>query len=119
MITGHCHCGAIAYEFEDAPPFAVRCNCSLCMRLGPLWIYARPEKVRFTGLHDQTIQYSHGPRNLIFHTCKTCGTTTHWSRRDGDTSRKMGVNLNLADLSVVQSIRVRHLDGADSWEFLD
>ena len=32
---------------------------------------------------------------------------------------RMGVNMRMMDPQIVNSIRVRHFDGADTWKFLD
>jgi hypothetical protein len=93
------------------------CNCSACRRFAALWAYAPPEKARIIAEPGATIAYARGERSLAFHSCATCGATTHWaSLIDG----KVAVNLRLADDPVsVADIRVRHFDGADSWTFLD
>ncbi|MAK62176.1 MAG: hypothetical protein CMK09_14495 [Ponticaulis sp.] len=50
ILTGKCHCGATGWEYEGDPGDATACNCSLCHRLGTLWIYDyENEKVRLTG----------------------------------------------------------------------
>jgi hypothetical protein len=32
MATGHCHCGAIAYEVQGTPSWSSLCHCSDCRR---------------------------------------------------------------------------------------
>jgi hypothetical protein len=120
MIKGQCHCGTIKYEFRDTPPYANRCNCSICRRLGALWIYSDASNITIEGLNDSTsISYSHGDMELDFRTCNTCGTTILWQQLAAPGEGRMALNLNMADLDVVNSIRVRHFDGADTWTHLD
>ena len=116
-ITGSCHCGACSYVFDHTPRWATSCNCSVCRRLGALWIYAFIPRITVTG---QTISYTRGEKSLAFHSCKHCGCTTHWENLtpEGPEAR-MAVNLRLADPEVIGSVRVRHFDGADTWSFLD
>lgn len=117
MITGTCHCGAVSYTFDKTPKWATSCNCSVCRRLGVLWIYAEPHDIVFTG-DENTISYAYGDKNLSFHTCKTCGSTTHWANAK-EPSGLMAVNLRLAEPDVVASIPVRKFDGAVTWSYLD
>lgn len=117
IITGSCHCGAVVYEFRHTPRWTTSCNCSLCRRLGCLWIYARLPDITVTGKTDR---YTHGDKEIAFHSCTTCGCTTHWENLfPKDADARMAVNLRLADAAVAASVPVRHFDGADTWEFLD
>jgi hypothetical protein len=52
------------------------------------------------------------------HHCATCGCVTHWRSLPGGDDR-VGVNTRLADPAEMAGVRVRHLDGADTWEYLD
>lgn len=116
-IEGTCHCGAVSYVFRHKPRWATSCNCSVCRRIGALWIYAPVPKVTVTG---PTISYAYGEKSLAFHSCSICGCTSHWENllMDGDTPR-MAVNLLLAPPEVIATVPVRRFDGADSWAFLD
>ena len=117
MITGTCHCGAVSYQFDHAPSKTTSCNCSVCRRLGALWIYAKVPLVTIIG---DTVPYAWGDKSLAFHHCPTCGCTTHWKGlKPDEPDAYMAVNLRLADPEVIASVPVRHFDGADTWEFLD
>lgn len=116
-ITGTCHCGAVSYEFRHTPKRTTSCNCSICRRLGALWIYAPVSEITVTG---PTNSYVHGDKSLAFHTCQTCGCTTHWENLSpSEDDAYMAVNLRLADPDVIAAVSVRHFDGADTWTFLD
>jgi len=65
-----------------------------------------------------TFTYVWGDKMIEFHTCRTCGNTTHWSDLDSSYDR-MAVNTRLVPLEDVKDIPVRHFDGADTFEFLD
>lgn len=117
MIKGTCHCGAVSYTYDKVPQRATACNCSICRRLGALWIYATLPRIAVTGA---TISYSHGDKDIAFHSCATCGCTTHWENlHPEEADAYMAVNLNLAEPEAAQGVRVRRFDGADTWEFLD
>jgi hypothetical protein len=58
-----CHCGTIAYRIThkpltDAACEVMRCNCSICVRNGYLFIYPKNEDVVFEkgSLEDLTVR---------------------------------------------------------------
>jgi hypothetical protein len=116
-----CHCGAVNVAVPYEPAQVTDCNCSICRRLGVLWAYYSAAEVAIAGL-DATGAYVRrdGPDfgMLAFHTCRTCGCTTHWSSLDPGRDR-MGVNARLMPPEILAQAHVRHLDGADTWEYLD
>jgi hypothetical protein len=117
LITATCHCGAVRMEIEHAPDEVTDCNCSICRRYGTRWAYYSPTQVRFIE-SPATDVYMWGDRDLEFHRCKACGCVTHWAAVDRSRDR-MGVNVRLMDPAVLTSARVRRLDGADTWKYLD
>lgn len=100
-----------------APQDVTDCNCSICRRLGVLWAYYNPAEVTFSTGKDATDTYRPGD-SIDFHHCRVCGCATHWSPLDPARAR-MGVNARLLDPEVLGAARVRHLDGAVTWEYLD
>lgn len=115
MIESSCICGAVRLEVTRAPDELVDCNCSICRRFGALWAYYSLKDVNVPG--GLTDTFMRGPKNIEFHRCKICGCVTHWwpiGKRD-----EMGVNARLMEPEVVGRARVRHLDGADTWKYLD
>ena len=117
-IKGKCHCGAVSYEYRDEPEFAIRCNCSICRRLGTLWIYSDAANISLTGVDDTaTVSYSHGDMELDFRTCKKCGTSILWQSIETPGKGRMALNLNMAELDDIYKVPVRLFDGADSWSF--
>lgn len=119
MIKGSCHCGAINFEYPGEPEWLTSCNCSICRRLGTLWAYAKAADVKLDAAVGSTIDYMHGDRTLVLHSCATCGCTTHWSSANGDATSRMAVNFRMCDPDDIEKFPVRHFDGAKSWSFLD
>jgi hypothetical protein len=115
VIEASCHCGAVKLEVEAAPTQLTSCNCSVCRRLAGLWCYYEPAQVRITGA---TTTYCWGDKTLDLHRCATCGCTTHWTPLDS-ASNRMGVNARMMDPQVIAGVRIRRIDGADTWEYLD
>ncbi len=119
MMNGNCHCGAVKFEFSGVPEKLVDCNCSICRKLRPLWAHGPEGQITINAAENATIAYTWGDNTLAFHTCKTCGCTTHWNGLGPDTPSNMAVNMALCDPADICDIRVRRFDGADTWAFLD
>ena len=118
MIEASCHCGAVRIEIETPPETVTSCNCSICRRYGWLVAYYSPKQVRIDPTAGPTDIYIWGDKSIEFHRCKVCGCATHWSAVD-KTLDRMGVNARLMAPEVLAQARVRHLDGAVSWKYLD
>jgi hypothetical protein len=119
MLRGSCHCGAVSFRLNTAPEWLTECNCSICRRIGGLWAHAEIEQIVIEGGRDATLAYSWGDRNLAFHTCRTCGCTTHWENLHPEKSSRMAVNGRMAAPADIAGIRIRRFDGADTWTYLD
>jgi hypothetical protein len=119
MIRGSCHCGAVHFELARTPEWLTSCNCSVCRRLGVLWAYADASEIKLLREPDATFGYVWGDRTLAFHSCRTCGCSTHWESLQPDRSSRMAVNCRLCDPDVIAGLRTRRFDGADSWTYLD
>jgi hypothetical protein len=102
-----------------APAAAIDCNCSLCRRLGALWVYYGFGTVRISGHPEHTQEYIQGDRTLRAVRCATCGCATHWEPLNPDPGARHGVNLRNFDPPLLEGVRIRRFDGADSWTFLD
>jgi hypothetical protein len=115
MIESSCVCGAVRLAISRAPDELVDCNCSICRRYAALWAYYPLKDVIVpAGLTDV---FMLGPKKIEFHRCKICGCVTHWSPRDR--RDEMGVNARMMDPEVLARAHVRHLDGANTWKYLD
>jgi hypothetical protein len=115
LIESSCVCGAVRLAISRAPDELVDCNCSICRRYAARWAYYPLKDVIVPG--GLTDVFMLGPKKIEFHRCKICGCVTHWSPRDQ--RDEMGVNARLLDPEVVAGARVRHLDGANTWKYLD
>jgi len=119
MLVGTCHCGAVKITLPATPEKATSCNCSICRRTGAIWVYYDFGTVEVTGHPQHTHEYVHGDKTLRLIRCATCGCITHWEPIDRKLGARHGVNLRNFDPALVASVRVRHFDGADTWEYLD
>jgi hypothetical protein len=119
MIEGSCHCGSVRWRLAAAPGWLTRCNCSYCRRANALWAHADRSLVALDYAAAGVVRYVQGDRTLAFISCKACGCTTHWEGVDPAAGSRIAVNVNMAEPEAIAGLRIRHFDGADSWEFLD
>lgn len=119
LLHGSCHCGAVRLVLPSLPEKATDCNCSICRRLAAIWVYYEYGTVQITGHPEHTDEYIQGDRTLRTVRCSTCGCTTHWEPLEPKPGALHGVNLRNFDRELLASVKVRHLDGADTWKFLD
>ena len=119
MLTATCHCGAVQIDVPRKPRRLTSCNCSICRRYSTLWAYYRVAEVRITAAPGATHEYAWGDKSLKFVRCRNCGCVTHWAPMDPKADSRMGVNMRNVEPGVIESIRIRRLDGAATWKFLD
>ncbi len=118
MIEMSCHCGASRLEVARRPRRLTDCNCSICRRYGTLWAYYKPADVKKRYRRRDVQYYAWGDRRLRFVRCRSCGCILQWEAAEGP-GRKVGVNARLMDPAVIANVRIRRLDGARTWKFLD
>jgi hypothetical protein len=64
--------------------------------------------------------YAWGDRRLEFHHCRRCGCVVfHEAAKKKGEATRIAVNARMLDPADTASIRVRLLDGALSWKYLD
>jgi hypothetical protein len=119
VIEASCHCGAVRLEAPRAPRRLTDCNCSICRRYGALWAYYKAGTVRLRYRKRDVDSYAWGDRKLRFVRCKRCGCILHHERTAGRSDSWIGVNARLFDPAVVARARIRRLDGARTWKYLD
>lgn len=78
----------------------------------------RQSKVKIVARRGAIDRYVWGDRCLALCRCATCGCVTHWvpMSRIGP---RMGVNFRNFDPLLIESTRIRRLDGANTWKVLD
>jgi len=119
MLSSTCHCGVVRIDVPRKPRRLTSCNCSICRRYGTLWAYYDHADVRIHAEPASTSGYSWGDRQLRFVRCNGCGCITHWEPIDVKGDSRIGVNARNFPPEAIVGVRVRRLDGADTWKFLD
>ena len=119
MLHASCHCGAVRLAVPAAPEFLLDCNCSIYRRVGALWAHYDASVVTVEAAPGATMGYVWGDRTLRTMRCATCGVVTHWESISEAAGTRCGVNMRNFDREVTAGLRVRHFDGADTWDLLD
>ena len=119
MILGSCHCGVITYEIDEEPQWLTECNCSFCSKAGALWFHADRNNVTVKYEPESVVRYVWGDKTIAFISCKSCGGTTHCESLRPEEHTRMALNVRMASSSSFEDIRVRHFDGADTFQFID
>jgi len=119
MLSATCHCGAVRVEVPRRPRTLTDCNCSIYRRYGALWAYYKAETVRVSAERGSTEEYVWGDESLKFIRCARCGCVTHWEPVVRTPASRMGVNARNFEPGATGTARIRHLNGAFSWKYLD
>lgn len=119
VLAGSCHCGAIRICVRQPPRTLTSCNCSICRRYGALWAYYKPSSVRIEAPKGGLSSYSWNRKIRAYYWCKRCGCVTHYAYREKRRRTCVGVNAANFEPACLAGVRIRHLDGAASWKFLD
>jgi hypothetical protein len=104
---------------SQPPVHAIKCNCSICIRLGALWAHYEAAMVSIEGHPQNTSAYVWGRETLKTMRCKTCGCATHWEALTPEAGAEVGVNLNNFDQRLTRNTPVKVFDGANTWAYLD
>ena len=118
MLTATCHCGAVRVEVPRKPRSLTNCNCSMCRRYGVLWAYYKDSEVKLTAGDGATDHYSWGPNTQKFIRCNSCGCVMQWKKHVVNDKTWTGVNARNFDPEVLGPVRIRLLDGANTWKYL-
>lgn len=118
VTKAECHCGAVSIPIAVAPDEVTDCNCSFCHTHGVLWAYFEVDMLGALPDPATTDSYAWNGRHVDFHWCRTCGCLTHWVPRDRARSKR-GVNARLLPRSVLDTARIRHLDRANTGNYID
>lgn len=119
MLTATCHCGAVEIDVPRKPRRLTSCNCSICRRHGGLWAYYPAQDVRIRHARSAVDRYVWGDKMLALMRCATCGCVMYWQAIKNPRRSRMGVNARNFDPAAIEGVRVRRLDGAATWKFLD
>jgi hypothetical protein len=110
---GSCHCGRVAFEIDAAIAVAFACNCSICRRVGAIWIGVPDRALRLAGDASALGTYRFGTLTAQHHFCRHCGV--HPFSRPRIDPGNWVVNLRCLDGVDPAAVRVHPFDG-EHWE---
>jgi hypothetical protein len=119
LIAATCHCGAVRIRVRRVARTLTSCNCSICRRYGALWAYYAAGSVKIEAPKGGLAKYSWRRRIRDYYRCRKCGCVTHYAYRKERRGTIVAVNAANFDPAALEGTRIRHLDGASSWKFLD
>jgi hypothetical protein len=118
MLTGHCNCGAIAFEITEAPATATYCHCTRCQRRSGT--AASPQagipagSLRFVSGEDE-VRWWQPPDGFAKGFCPTCGSQL-FSRPPG-AEQPGSVRLGVLDGDHgIRPLKRIHVGTAAAWE---
>lgn len=119
MEHGSCHCGNVELRIPYISKTACSCNCSICQRYGAIWGYFEEAEVEVRVGPAGLSSYSHGDRQILFCFCAKCGCITHYLSADRQPRARLAVNYRAFPQQALGQLKIRHFDGADTWQYLD
>ena len=79
---GGCHCGAVRWEIELAPPLELlACNCSICAKTGFLHLIVQHSDFALLSGGDGLTSYRFGTGTAEHLFCRTCGVKSFYQPR--------------------------------------
>ncbi len=84
MLTGHCLCGAVHYEFHAAPKSLTVCHCGMCRRWhGALGAYANGNARDYRIQGAEHIRWYQSSEDAERGFCGRCGSKLFWREKGG------------------------------------
>jgi hypothetical protein len=109
--SGSCHCGAVAFTVELDPTQALRCNCSICTKLGAVWGFAPKTKFTLRAGAAEQGDYQFAKKALHQRFCTRCGIESYAEGTAPDGTPSVGVNLRCLEGLDVDGLSPRQYDG--------
>ena len=109
--SGSCHCGAVAFTVEIDPSTALKCNCSICTKLGAVWAFAPKAKFVLKSGEFEQGDYQFNKMVLHHHFCSECGIESYAEGTAPDGSPTVGINLRCIEGIDVDKLSPRPWDG--------
>lgn len=109
--SGGCHCGAVAFDVELDVSGALKCNCSICTKLGAVWAFAPRAKFKLKSGDRALGDYQFGKKHLHHRYCTSCGVESYADGSMPDGTPSVGINLRCIEGVDVDRLTPRLWDG--------
>ncbi len=90
---------------------ALKCNCSICSKLGAVWAFAPKSKFRLKTAEGKLGDYQFGKKHLHHRFCPSCGIESYAEGVAPDGTATVGINLRCLDGLDVDKLAPRAHDG--------
>jgi hypothetical protein len=110
-LTGSCHCGAVAYSVELDLANTLKCNCSICTKLGAVWAFAPKSKFTLKTSEGKQGDYQFGKKTLHHRFCPSCGIESYAEGTAPDGTKTVGINLRCVEGVDVDKLSPKAHDG--------
>ena len=113
--AGSCHCGAVTYSVTMEPvTSAMACNCSMCRRALTLMPFVPASAFELHQGEASLRDYQFNKHHIHHLFCTTCGIKPFARGARPDGSQMVGINVRCLDGVDVDTLDVKHFDGASS-----
>ncbi len=119
MIQGKCHCGNVKLSIHKLTDTGTSCNCSICSRYASIWGYFTEAEVNVSIGKYGITTYCYGDKMINFNHCTFCGCITHYTSINSGQEERLAVNYRMFSSEVLDQIKVRFFDGADTWKYIE
>lgn len=109
--SGSCHCGAVAFDVDLDLSGALKCNCSICSKLGAVWAFAPKSQFKLKSGEASLGDYQFGKKRLHHRRCTVCGIETHAEGAMPDGTPTVGINLRCVEDVDVEALSPKLWDG--------
>jgi hypothetical protein len=115
---GSCHCGEVRFEVRLDASAGMRCNCTVCTKVGLLMGIVAPDAFRLLAGESSLLSYEWGGKTARRFFCENCGVSV-FSR--GSLEQLGGeyvcVSYNALDDVDPADVKVAYWDGRhDNWQ---
>lgn len=108
---GGCHCGRVRYEVTSDLVQVVDCNCSICVKRGALWTFAKAADFKLLQGEDALTDYQFGRKRLHHLFCQSCGIGSFSRGQAPNGDETFAVNVTCLDDVDVMALKPVPFDG--------
>ena len=109
---GGCHCGKVAYEFEDGPiAEGLECNCSICGKKGAILHFVPADSFTLKTPREALTTYTFNKDVIEHHFCATCGVSSLGDGTNPKGNRMAAVNPRCVEVIDPRALKVNFFNG--------
>ncbi len=106
-----CHCGRVRFHATGDFTEVYDCNCSICMKRGALWTFAKASQFKLLQGADALTDYQFGKKRIHHLFCSTCGIGSFSRGLAPNGDETFAVNVNCLDGIDTATLKLTPFDG--------